>query len=289
MSLGHFMGGHIEGIDSEIAIVNAYGPHSTAKKIRFWESLEKLLGFGDMPWLLCGDFIEVRNQLERLNSDFNKCWADRFNQFIRNNCLIKVPLGGKKFTRICDNGVKFSMLDRFLVSEQFIHLWLNISAVTLDKHLSDHCPILLSNGIKDFGPKPTRIFNEWLLLDGAVDVIVNVSNTSVVGSRPDCIFWNKLNSVKQALKNHSLILKNLSDQILNHSKAVSRWEVIAEGRPLTYIERKSWLEEKKQWIAKEHIQLNMLKQKSKIKWKLEGDENSSFFHNVIKRRGTQAS
>ncbi|XP_071714380.1 uncharacterized protein [Rutidosis leptorrhynchoides] len=146
--------GNIEGIDSEVAVVNVYGPHSTTKKIRFWESLEKLLSFGDMPWLLCGDFNEVGNPNERMNSEFNKSWADRFNKFINYNCLIDVSLGEKKFTRICDNGVKFSKLDRFLISEQFRNLWPNISAVTLDKHLSDHSPVLLSNGLKDFGPSP---------------------------------------------------------------------------------------------------------------------------------------
>ncbi|XP_071727435.1 uncharacterized protein [Rutidosis leptorrhynchoides] len=183
--------GHVAGCDTEIAVVNVYGPHSTGRKIRFWVQLESLLNCKDMPWLLCGDFNEVRYQSERFNSIFNQSWADLFNQFINRTCLIEVLLGGKKFTRICDNGVKFSKLDRFLVSDQLCHLWPNLSANTLDKHLSDHCPIVLRNGFKDFGPKPTRVFNEWLLLDGAVDIVVNAWNMPVSGNRPDCVLRNR--------------------------------------------------------------------------------------------------
>ncbi|XP_071727262.1 uncharacterized protein [Rutidosis leptorrhynchoides] len=192
--------GLVEGIDSEVAIVNVYGPHTTAKKTRFLSELEKLLQFKDMPWILCGDFNEVRSQGERLNTVFNQNRVDIFNLFINNNRLIEVPLEGKKFTRICDNGIKFSKLDRFLVSEELCQLWPNLSATTLDKHISDHCPIILRNGFKDFGPKPTRVFNEWLFLDGAEDVVINGWNLPVSGSRPDCILRNKMKNVRAELK-----------------------------------------------------------------------------------------
>ncbi|XP_071694449.1 uncharacterized protein [Rutidosis leptorrhynchoides] len=203
--------GHVAGCDTEIAVVNVYGPHSTGRKIRFWEKLESLLNFKDMPCLVCGDFNEVHYQSERFNSIFNQSWADLFNQFINKTCLIEVPLGDKKFTRICDNGVKFSKLDRFLVSDQFCHLWPNLTANTLDKHLFVHCPIVLRNGFKDFGPKPIRVFNEWLLLDGAVDIVVNAWNMPVSGNRPDCVLRNRLKNVKEELRKHSRVLNNLEE------------------------------------------------------------------------------
>ncbi|XP_071686953.1 uncharacterized protein [Rutidosis leptorrhynchoides] len=111
--------GKIEGIDPEVAIVNVYGPHSTPKKIRFWDSLEALISQINMPWLICEDFNEVRSQSERFNCEFNPNWANRFNDIINRLRLIDIPLGGKKFTRVCDNGITFSKLDRFLISEEF--------------------------------------------------------------------------------------------------------------------------------------------------------------------------
>ncbi|XP_071700003.1 uncharacterized protein [Rutidosis leptorrhynchoides] len=242
--------GNVIGCETEITVVNVYGPHTMVKKLRFWDSLERLPNFKDMPWLVCGDFNEVRCQAERFNSVFKQNWADYFNKFISNTCLIEVPLGGKKFTRICDNGLKFSKLDRFLVLDKFCQLWPNLSASTLDKFLSDHCPIILRNGVKDFGPKPNRIFNEWLNLEGEEDVITTAWNLPMMGSRPDCIMRNKLKNVRIELKKNSQILNNIEDQIQNHSKAVSNWESIAESRILTEHERNQWLEEKKTLAGK---------------------------------------
>ncbi|XP_071687632.1 uncharacterized protein [Rutidosis leptorrhynchoides] len=122
-----------------------------------------------MPWLLCGDFNEVRSQSERFNSVYNSCWANKFNEFIDKMGLIDIPLGGKKFTRVCDNGIKFSKLDRFLISEEFNLCWPYLSATVLERKSSDHAPIILRNDSFDYGPKPIRVFNEWLKIDGAAD------------------------------------------------------------------------------------------------------------------------
>ncbi|XP_071731820.1 uncharacterized protein [Rutidosis leptorrhynchoides] len=213
--------GHFQGYDTEVAVVNVYGPHTTAKKIRCWSGLESLLSYGDIPWIICGDFNDVREPSERFNSVFKQNWAGMFNQFINNNCLIEIPLGGKKYTRICDNGVKFSKLDRFLISEETQLIWPNLSATTLDKHLSDHCSIILRNGSKDFGPKPTLVFNEWLRLEEAEKVIIEAWNIPATSVWPDCVFRDKLKNVKVSLKRHSSSLNNLEEQILQHSKAAS--------------------------------------------------------------------
>ncbi|XP_071712577.1 uncharacterized protein [Rutidosis leptorrhynchoides] len=189
--------GHWKGIDEEIAFVNVYGPHNTAKKKLMWESLENLLNFKDMPWLLCGDFNEVRDLDERLNCDFNKPWSDMFNDFINKCCLIEIPLGGQKFTRISGDGLKFSKLDRFLISSKFHNIWPTLFANTLDRFTSDHCPIILRDRIIDFGPKPIRVFNAWLDDKGSVEVISNAWNLHVGGNRGDCILRNKLKNVKK--------------------------------------------------------------------------------------------
>ncbi|GJR51532.1 reverse transcriptase domain-containing protein [Tanacetum coccineum] len=68
-----------------------------------------------------------------------------FNNFINITRLVEILLGGQKFTRISDDGLKFSKLDRFLVSKGFKNKWDNLSMVALDKKLSDHCPIVLKD------------------------------------------------------------------------------------------------------------------------------------------------
>lgn len=84
---------------------------------------------------------------------------DDFIDFITSNRLVEVPMGGKKFTRISDDGLKFSKLDRFLMTEEFKHLWVDLAVVAHGRKSPDHCPIILKDGDFDFGPKPFRAFD----------------------------------------------------------------------------------------------------------------------------------
>ncbi|XP_071692500.1 uncharacterized protein [Rutidosis leptorrhynchoides] len=232
------------GFDSKIALINVYGPHSSSKKLRFWSELTSLANSLTFPFIIFGDFNEVRNTSERMNCEFNQQWANNFNNFINNSGLIDLPLGGKKFTRICIKRMKFSKLDRFLIFDEIFKLWPNISSKTLDRDLSDHCPILLRNTFADSGPKPIRVFDTWLDLKDADSVIARAWSIPTTGNRPDCILRNKLKNVKMELKKHSTQLDNLDSQILDHLNAINEREALAETRPLTEIEKNKWLNEK---------------------------------------------
>ncbi|XP_071689275.1 uncharacterized protein [Rutidosis leptorrhynchoides] len=183
--------------------------------------------------------------------------------------------------------MKFSKLDRFLVSDDILKIWPNISSKTLDRDLSDHCPILLRNTYFNSGPKPIRVFNTWLDLKDADSIITRAWSLPINGTRPNCIFRNKLKNVKSELKKHSAQLDNLDSQILDHLNNINKWEALAESRPLSESEKNKWLEDKFSHLEKEKKKTNMLKQKSRIKWALEGDENSKYFHNFIKKRNSK--
>lgn len=110
----------------------------------------------DATWCVFGDFNEVRKTDERLNSNMNVRGALEFNEFIRRDGLIDIPLGGRRFTRVSDDGKKFSKLDRFLVSNLFVGTWSSLIVVGLDRKLSDHCLIVMKDNHIDFVPKPFR-------------------------------------------------------------------------------------------------------------------------------------
>ncbi|XP_071704363.1 uncharacterized protein [Rutidosis leptorrhynchoides] len=150
--------GKWKGSDRDTIVVNVYGPHIDSGKKDLWDGLEKLMLQNDAEWVICGDF-EVRDQSERLNRVFVESKASLFNDFIERMQLIEIPLLGKKFTRISDNRMKLSKLDRFLVSENFTHTWGDLSVIALDRNTSDHCLIALRNNNVDFGPKPDKMKN----------------------------------------------------------------------------------------------------------------------------------
>ncbi|GJZ57719.1 transposon TX1 [Tanacetum coccineum] len=156
-------------------------------------------------WCICGDFNVVRRQEDILNSQINVKEMEDFNNFINITRLVEIPLGGRKFTRISDDGLK---------------------------KCSYHCPIVLKDMDVDFGPKPFRVFDVWL---------------------------------KEA---------DIKNVVLRE----------AESRPLDDEERLKWLEARRLWMDKEMEKTFVLRQKARVRWDIDRDENSKFFHSFVKRR-----
>ncbi|XP_071686103.1 uncharacterized protein [Rutidosis leptorrhynchoides] len=262
-----------------------YGASHDAKKKLMWNQLNSFLSNNDSSWVLCGDFNEVRDSTDRLNCVFHQNRAARFNEFIAKNNLIEIPIIGRKFTLISDDGAKFAKLDRFLVSDNFINLWKDLSVIPLDRKVSDHCPLVLRDKVIDYGPKPFKVFNEWFNKEGSREIVKGALEKPVNGFRKDCIFRDRLKHVKYALKVWSKsTFGNLDSEIVSLKAKVDEWEKKAELGGLNELERKSWMDDRKCWLEKEGVKTNMLKQKARSRWILEGDENSKFFHSSIKRK-----
>ncbi|XP_071718101.1 uncharacterized protein [Rutidosis leptorrhynchoides] len=193
--------------------------------------------------VICEDFNEVRDQSKRKNCQFIDSRAKYFNDFINRNCLIDVPLGGGKFTKISGNGKKFSKLDRFLVSENFYQIWENLSAVVLERDISDHYPIILRNIEKDFGPKPIKIFDEWFEVDGVEQVIKKVMGIEYQWHEEGLCFPSKTET----------------DSKINKLKSeVNFWEQKAEITDLSDEEISKWMGLRKEMLEKDKVKLNML-------------------------------
>ncbi|GKD34658.1 RNA-directed DNA polymerase, eukaryota, partial [Tanacetum coccineum] len=114
----------------------------------------KLLSKWKGETIIIGDFNEVRFRSDRLGSNFNAHGANLFNSFISNSGLVEVTLGGSRFTWSHKNGSKMSKLDRFLVLENLLLSCPHLNAITLERFLSDHRPILLRENTFDYGPIP---------------------------------------------------------------------------------------------------------------------------------------
>ncbi|XP_071728255.1 uncharacterized protein [Rutidosis leptorrhynchoides] len=252
------------GRDNDTIIVNVYGAHADVDKAKFWDSVKSLMKFENQDWVLCGDFNKVRSFEEREN------W--------------------KGYTRISDDGVlKLSKLDRkldrFLVIDNFLHSWGELSAITLDRGLSNHCPILLRDGNVDFGPKPFKLFNVWFENIDIEPIIVNAWHKDVSRNRPDCILCDKLKNVQEALRCWSKSQYGEIDCEIDTAKRISSdLETKAESTILSDQERLDWANARNFLLKKEREKAHILKQKAKAKWACEGDENTKFFHLVIKRK-----
>ncbi|GJV32299.1 RNA-directed DNA polymerase, eukaryota [Tanacetum coccineum] len=129
-----------------------------------WDYLHGVFDRWEGETLVMGDFNEVRKPSERYGSVFNKKGTAIFNSFITSSGLLDIPLDGYSFTWAQKDARKMSKLDCFLVSEGLMSSMSNISGLVLDRHLSDHRPILLREVSVDYGPTPFQLFHSWFML-----------------------------------------------------------------------------------------------------------------------------
>ncbi|GJV83734.1 hypothetical protein Tco_1523632 [Tanacetum coccineum] len=123
--------------------------------------------------------------------------------------------------------------------------------------LSVHRLFFLKENVTIYGPTPFRFFHHWLEMDGF--------NTFIR-------IWNKSNSGTR--KNDQLRLKKQLEEIdLDIDRGLGNEELVNSRLAILHqIQKIDNLESKER------------AQKAKIKWAVEGDENSGFFHGIINKR-----
>ncbi|PWA90188.1 RNA-directed DNA polymerase, eukaryota [Artemisia annua] len=82
------------GVGEMVGFVNVYGPRNESDRKSLWSRISRVIGNVNACWCIFGDFNEVRRLDERMNTEFSTRGALEFNDFIRRENLIDVPLGG---------------------------------------------------------------------------------------------------------------------------------------------------------------------------------------------------
>ncbi|GJY57007.1 putative RNA-directed DNA polymerase, eukaryota, reverse transcriptase zinc-binding domain protein [Tanacetum coccineum] len=257
------------------------------KNEALWQSILEFINCNPNHFIIFGDFNVVRNESERIGSLFNSSSASAFNQFIQEGKLWDVPLMGHSFTRISGRGDKLSKLDRFLISEDSAPFFQNFSALVLDSLISDHRPIVLKHSTSDFGPTPFKFYNSWLLDNKFLDLVSQFweKHIAEVGSNPIIEFKNKMKALKPITREWSknLIDSKLSEknELINKIKEFDdNIEKGIGGQPVDSL-RASWLANLRDIESKENLDDS---QKAKIKWGVEADENTKFFHATVNQK-----
>ncbi|PWA74769.1 RNA-directed DNA polymerase, eukaryota, Nucleotide-binding alpha-beta plait domain protein [Artemisia annua] len=124
----------------------------------------------------------------------------------------------------------------------------NLTCLALERKCSDHCPLLLKEERKDYGPNSFKIFNSWMEMDGFDEMVKN----SCMEFEP-----NEGDSKRMMAKVRIILCLKEATGLLHKTMELDRIEL------------------------KDHAQ------KSKKKWIKEGDENSKLFHGMLKRKRRQ--
>ncbi|GKB51837.1 RNA-directed DNA polymerase, eukaryota, partial [Tanacetum coccineum] len=132
------------GTRVDLLMIAVYASHDFKDKQLLWDYLTREIGKWKREVVIMGAFNKVRHKSDRFGSVFNVQGANMFNSFITNAGLVKVSL---------------------------LSTWPNITAVTLERYLSDHRPILLRESHFDYGPTPFRFFHYWFEMEGFTKIV----------------------------------------------------------------------------------------------------------------------
>ncbi|PWA51973.1 RNA-directed DNA polymerase, eukaryota, Reverse transcriptase zinc-binding domain protein [Artemisia annua] len=277
--------GMLKGLNEVINVLNVYAPQGVVAKRVLWEHIGALVASSSGMWVILGDFNAVRFPEDRLGSVFKNSCARNFNAFIHCSGLMEFSMKGRRFTCSRDNGKKLSKIDRFLVCSSFFNKWPEACLRALPSLHSDHCPLLLTTVSKNFGLRPFRIFNSWLSKLGFEEVVCEAASMVNSGDPPDVFLSKKFRRIRESIKkwNKEMLDKENVDEEAARVE-IENLETEMEVRSLSEEEEWIYVESKK--VLKESVinkQLDM-KQRSRVRWALDGDENSSFFHGIVNCR-----
>ncbi|GKF79756.1 hypothetical protein Tco_0235324, partial [Tanacetum coccineum] len=125
----------------------------------------------------------------------------------------------------------------FLLSEGLQSIFPQISSICLDRHLSDHRPILLREIFMDFKATPFRLFHSWFSWDGFDKLVSDSWNGMQLEDRNDMVrFKKKLQGLKKVIrkwvtdrkKNHNTFIKDTKLKLGDIDKKLDCGEVTDE-------------------------------------------------------------
>lgn len=269
-----------------VMFISVYAPQVSAEKRELWRALDVLIYSWDGPAVVICDFNEVWDDSERFGSEFFQNQADSFNEFILDAELIDVSMGGFSFTWTNRWASKMSRLDRFLVTGAFLEVFNRITGLVLEKDIPDHRPIVLKHKHFDYGPSPFRFFNSWLEVDGFYDLVVHTwKNDGIEHYNGLVKFKNKLKNLKEVIRSWIVKFRFKANEIkVQHQECVQEVDSLIDHGCALKEDVARRIESVKFLKNFDMLEAKDLAQKTKLKWATEGDENTKYFYEILKKK-----
>ncbi|GJU45029.1 RNA-directed DNA polymerase, eukaryota [Tanacetum coccineum] len=236
-----------------------------SKKRLLWDYLHGVLDRWKGEVILMGDFNEVHMPFKRRGSVFNKQGAALFNSFILSSGLIEVSLGRYTFTWAQKDAAKMSQ--SCYGSWLWTSLWgdllfnyafsLAVRNSGIWKFMGDR---MLMIGVY----APQEISEKWLLWDYSGVFVRWKGEVILMGDFNEEWF----NASRSESNDRKLKIQMKIQNIDKHIDIGECGEDLLSTRRLLC----------KELLDIDNVEVKELAQKEKVKWAIEDDENSKFFH-----------
>lgn len=167
-----------------------------------------------------------------------------------------------------------------ILDEELIEL-----VVVLARNFSDHCPILLKTLELNFSPIPFKFFDHWLHEEGFCQMIETQWQQICVSGCASYRFKEKLKLLKIGIKKwrheNPIATTARRDELKEEMNA---WDLRAEKETLSPDEANQLRAARNEYYKAEKEISSSLKQKARLRWAIDGDENTKFFHGLVKGR-----
>ena len=233
-------------------------------------------------WCVFGDFNTIQYPSERFGCEAFSSAMFAFSDFFEANYLVDLPLEGALFTWFRESGSDcMSRIDRTLALVDWVDRFGNVSQRVHPRVVSDHCPLLAMAGSVNKGRSAFKFENMWLKEEGFVERVRQWWNGYCFSGSSSFILGHKLKALKEDLKKWNkedfgdLAFRKkcfLSELLgldaredlsgLSYEDLTRRSQIKGEIAHLASLEEISW------------------RQKSRILFVKEGDNNTRFFHQV---------
>ncbi|KAK4402846.1 hypothetical protein Sango_1025300 [Sesamum angolense] len=233
----------------------AYGLYTVVNRRSMWEKLLELGRPLNMLWIILGDFNCVKSPTEK------------------------------------QLGVPPHLLDRVLLNNDWLEAELHCTAhFNLPGCLSDHSPGIVS--IFDNltpKPKPFRFFNMWADHPDFIPTVEGRWGLNVEGT-PQFRLCRKLKALKSSLKTfNNLHYSHISARAKEADLALQDAQTHLESNPGDVTVRDSLGDLRKKATFLAEAERNFYFQKAKIHFLKQGDRNTKFFHDMVKRNAARNS
>ncbi|XP_058725605.1 uncharacterized protein LOC131596888 [Vicia villosa] len=263
-----------------LASTAVYASNNMYRRKVLWDDLVNLLVLQSLPWSFCGDFNAIIGDHEHSGSHvLAKGPMRNFQVWTDANQLIHVPKKGALFTWSNKMSYPFLIerrLDRVIVNRAWLDLCVGNVVCTLTKLLSDHFPLLFEFSVSSSkAASQFRFLKTWMLHKDCEKLIADCWNHMVAGC-PLEVIDRKLKILKKELQIWNLscfgnVTENmlLVEEELNWIQSGS----VGAGGNFNILEK----EAQNRLSITVDMEESFWKEKSRIKWHLEGDRNDVFF------------